>query len=84
MKRRRPVVIDGIVHRVRDAENKTFLGRTACRLFFTLTGHTNPIARSAVSTYGVDVDCMTCLVKSNGEGCSAPRPPKNPSRRGER
>jgi hypothetical protein len=73
MKRRRPVVIDGIVHRVTDAENRAFLGRTACRLFFTLGGHTNPIARPAVSIYGASVDCMTCIVKTGGEGCSAPR-----------
>lgn len=73
MKRRRPVTIAGVVHRVVDAETKTSLGRTACRLFFTLCGQTwPPIAKPGVSTYGVDVNCMTCIVKSNGEGCTAP------------
>lgn len=72
MKRRRPVVIDGIIHRVMDAENKAFLGRTACKLFFTLRGQTNPIARPATAIYGVSVDCMTCIVKTSGEGCSMP------------
>lgn len=73
MKRRRPVVIDGIVHRVTDAENKAHLGRTACRLFFTLSGATwPPIARPATTIYGANVDCMTCIVRTGGEGCAAP------------
>lgn len=73
MKRRRPVIIDGLVHRVVYAETKTSLGHTACRLFFTLCGQTwPPIAKPGVSTYGVNVNCMTCIVKSNGEGCAAP------------
>lgn len=71
MKKRRPVVIDDIVHRVTDAESKVFLGRTACRLFFTLRGQTNPIARPAVRTCGVPIDCMTCIVKTDSEGCFA-------------
>lgn len=73
MKRRRPVVIDGIVHRVTDAENKAFLGRTVCKQFFTLSHESwHPTARRATTVYGASVDCMTCIVRTGGEGCTAP------------
>lgn len=72
MKRHRPVIIDGIVHGVDNAESKAFLGRTTCRLFFTQRGKTNPIARTAVWAYGVDIDCMTCIVKTGQWGLLNP------------
>lgn len=88
MKRRRPVIIDGIVHRVTDAENQAFLGRTACSLFFTLRGHTNTVAKRATTVYGANVDCMTCIVKTSGEGCTAPTTrvtkSREPAQSGER
>lgn len=76
MRRRRPVIVDGVVHHVTNAENKTFLGRTACKLFFTLGRHDNPIARLAVSAYDSNVDCMTCIVRS-GESVLVSMVPKN-------
>ncbi len=77
MKRRRPVMIDGIVHRVIDAENKEFMGRTACRLFFTLNKQSRSVvAKVGVSIYGVSIDCMTCLVRSDSVGGLAPPLPK--------
>lgn len=72
MKRHRPVVIDGIVHHVDNTESKAFLGRTTCRLFFTRRGKTNPVARTAVWAYGVDIDCMTCIVKTGQRGLLNP------------
>ncbi len=66
MNRRRPVIIDGIVHRVVLVENGMSSGQTACHLLFTLRGRAWPrTVKRATATYA-NIDCMTCIVKTDG------------------